>query len=48
MSVRCQTTKKFVRPTDRKKRFRDRTMKIHEFGRENGECILFLHASCTG
>lgn len=48
MSVRCQTTKKFVRPTDRKNRFRDRTMKIHEFGRENGECILFLHASCTG
>lgn len=23
-------------------------MKIHEFGQENRECILFLHASCTG
>lgn len=22
-------------------------MNIHEFGRENGACILFLHASCT-
>lgn len=23
-------------------------MKIHEFGQENRECVLFLHASCTG
>ena len=23
-------------------------MNIHEFGRENGTCVLFLHASCTG
>lgn len=23
-------------------------MNIYEFGRENGECVLFLHASCTG
>lgn len=23
-------------------------MKIHEFGRENKRCVLFLHASCTG
>lgn len=23
-------------------------MNIHEFGQENRECVLFLHASCTG
>nr|WP_326185579.1 alpha/beta hydrolase [uncultured Oscillibacter sp.] len=23
-------------------------MNIHEFGQENRECLLFLHASCTG
>lgn len=23
-------------------------MTIHEFGQENKECVLFLHASCTG